>query len=182
MSSQNSLFSFIELNNLFNNGPLKNYQDAKNYISRYFYPLINGTHALVENNEITIIQDETLRKVYLARFPKQIKKFYLEETIPKNIICDVKQPIITEQSINVCKRFKHEYQEYKTFDKKTKSSVELFLTYIYIKEKLNIEDIENCLSCEIDFKDKINSISSTQLLSLLTLSNFTIRTLKEVNF
>ena len=131
MSSQNSLFSFIELNNLFNNGPLKNYQDAKNYISRYFYPLINGTHALVENNEITIIQDETLRKVYLARFPKQIKKFYLEETIPKNIICDVKQPIITEQSINVCKRFKHEYQEYKTFDKKTKSSVELFLTYIY---------------------------------------------------
>jgi hypothetical protein len=60
--------------------------------------------------------------------------------------------------------------------------INLFLTYIYIKEKLNIEDIENCLSCEIDFKDKINSISSTQLLSLLTLSNFTIRTLKEVNF
>jgi hypothetical protein len=60
--------------------------------------------------------------------------------------------------------------------------INLFLTYIYIKEKLNVEDIENCLSCEIDFKDKINSISSTQLLSLLTLSNFTIRTLKEVNF
>ena len=112
-------FSFTELNNLFNNGPLKDYQDAKNYIASYFYPLINGTHALIENNEITIIQDETLRKVYLARFPKQIKKFYLEETIPKNIICDVKQPIITEQSVNVCKRFKHEYQEYNTFDKKT---------------------------------------------------------------
>jgi len=129
--SSNKKFSFSELNNLFNNGPLKDHQDAKNYISGYFFPLINGTHALIENNDLTIIQDETLRKVYLARFPKQIKKFYLEETIPKNIICDVKQPIITEQSINVCKRFKHEYQEYNTFDKKTKSSVELFLTYIY---------------------------------------------------
>ena len=113
--SSNKKFSFTELNKLFNNGPLKDHQDAKNYISSYFFPLINGTHALIENNDLTIIQDETLRKVYLARFPKQIKKFYLEATIPKNIICDA---IITEQNINVCKRFKHEYQEYKTFDKK----------------------------------------------------------------
>ena len=60
--------------------------------------------------------------------------------------------------------------------------INLFLTYIYIKEKLNVEEIENYLSCEIDFKDKINSISSTQLLSFLTLSSFTISTLKEVNF
>ena len=60
--------------------------------------------------------------------------------------------------------------------------INLFLTYIYIKEKLNVEDIENYLSCEIDFKDKINSFTSSQILSLLTLGGFTIRALKEINF
>lgn len=60
--------------------------------------------------------------------------------------------------------------------------INLFLTYIYIKEKLNVEDIENYLSCEIDFKDKINSFTSAQILSLLTLGGFTIRTLKEISF
>ena len=56
--------------------------------------------------------------------------------------------------------------------------INLFLTYIYIKEKLNVENIEDCLSYEINFKDKINSISSGQILSLLTLYNFTMITLK----
>ena len=60
--------------------------------------------------------------------------------------------------------------------------INLFLTYIYIKEKLNVEDIENYLSCEIDFKDKINSFTSAQILSLLTLGGFTIRALKEISF
>jgi len=60
--------------------------------------------------------------------------------------------------------------------------INLFLTYIYIKEKLNVEDIENYLSCEIDFKDKINSFTSSQILSLLTLGGFTIRALKEISF
>jgi hypothetical protein len=60
--------------------------------------------------------------------------------------------------------------------------INLFLTYIYIKEKLNVEDIENYLSYEIDFKDKINSFTSAQILSLLTLGGFTNRALKEISF
>ena len=60
--------------------------------------------------------------------------------------------------------------------------INLFLTYIYIKEKLNVEDIQIYLSCEIDFKDKINSITNTQILLLFTLFGFTTHTLKEINF
>jgi hypothetical protein len=60
--------------------------------------------------------------------------------------------------------------------------INLFLTYIYIKEKLNVEDIESCLSYEINFKDQINSITNIKILSMLTLYGFTTRTLKEINF
>jgi hypothetical protein len=38
--------------------------------------------------------------------------------------------MITEDYVNICKPYKHEYQKYSTFDKKTKASVELMLSYI----------------------------------------------------
>ena len=60
--------------------------------------------------------------------------------------------------------------------------INLFLTYIYIKEKLNVENIESCLLYEINFKDQINSITNIKILSMLTLFGFTTRTLKEINF
>ena len=60
--------------------------------------------------------------------------------------------------------------------------INLFLTYIYIKEKLNVDNIENYLLYEINFKDQINSITNIQILSMLTFYSFTTRTLKEINF
>lgn len=60
--------------------------------------------------------------------------------------------------------------------------INLFLTYIYIKEKLKVEDVDNYLLYEINFKDQINSITNIKLLSMLTLYGFTTRTLKEINF
>jgi hypothetical protein len=60
--------------------------------------------------------------------------------------------------------------------------INLFLTYIYIKEKLNVEDIDNYLLYEINFKDQINSITNIKILSMLTLYGFTTTALKEINF
>ena len=57
-------FCFIKMNQLYENGQLKDHLDCKNYISKYFQPLNNGTHAFIENNTISIIQDETMNKLY----------------------------------------------------------------------------------------------------------------------
>ena len=55
---------------------IKRYFDCKNYLNSYIYPLNNGTHALIEDDQVTIIQNYTMNKVYLARVPKYIKNWY----------------------------------------------------------------------------------------------------------
>jgi hypothetical protein len=35
---------------------------------------------------------DTMKEVYLNRFPDDIKKWYSKSTIPKKLICDVKKP------------------------------------------------------------------------------------------
>ena len=123
-------FCFLKLKQLFKDGPLRDNQDAKNYLDSYIIPLTNGAHAKIEGGEMEMIKKEEFRDVYSPRFPPQIKKYYFHETIPRYIICDVHKPMITKNYINVCKPYKHKYQEYDTFDKKTKEGVELMLSYI----------------------------------------------------
>ena len=115
---------------LFETGPLRDYQDAKNYLDSYIIPLTNGGHAKIENNKIEMFNHDTFSKVYSPRFPPQSKKYDFHETIPRYVICDIYKPMITEDYIDTCKLYKHEYQEYDTFDKKTKASGELMLSYI----------------------------------------------------
>jgi len=79
-------FCFIKMNELYENGQLKDHLDCKNYISKYLHPLNNGTHALTENNTISIIQKETLNEVFLQRFEDDLKKWYKKNTIPKKLI------------------------------------------------------------------------------------------------
>jgi hypothetical protein len=122
-------FCFIKMNQLYENGQLKDHLDCKNYIAKYLHPLNNGTHALIENDTISIIQKETLNEVYLQRFEDDIKKWY-KKTIPKKLICDISKPVIGSNYINVGKQLKHKYSEYKHFEKGIKENVKLMLTYI----------------------------------------------------
>jgi len=123
-------FCFIKMNQLYENGQLKDHLDCKNYISTYFHPLNNGTHAFIENNTISIIQDETMNKVYLQRFKCDIKKWYKNETIPKKIICDINKPTVGTNYINVGKQLKHKYSEYIHFETEIKENVKTMLSYI----------------------------------------------------
>ena len=123
-------FCFNKMNQLYENGQLKDHLDCKNYISNYFHPLNNGTHAFIENNTISIIQDETMNKVYLQRFKKDIKAWYKTETIPKKIICDINKETVGTNYINVGKQLKHKYSEYVQFDTEIKNNVKIMLSYI----------------------------------------------------
>lgn len=123
-------FCFIKMNQLYENGQLKDHLDCKNYISKYLHPLTNGTHALTENDTISIIQKETLNEVYLQRFEDDIKKWYKKKTIPKKLICDIHKPVIGNNFINLGKQLKHKYSEYAQFDPEIKVNVELMLSYI----------------------------------------------------
>ena len=134
-------FSFTEMKNQYENGMLKEHLDCKNYIGKYFYPTTSGTHVLFEDGKPTVIQDETMKKVYLGRFDKQISKWYLKETIPKKLICDITKPTLTEHQVNLCPRIKHDYQKYETFSNDIKAKVKIFLDYVKLIWASNNEEV-----------------------------------------
>ena len=69
------------------------YLKAKKYVEKYLVPTTSATHVLIQGKTIEIIQDETFKKVYLNRFPKEIKTWFTTCTIPG--IC-VEEHIRTE--------------------------------------------------------------------------------------
>jgi hypothetical protein len=140
-----SEFDWTTMNDLFNNGNMKDHLDCKNYISKYFIPTTIGTHVLIENGKPIIIQDATMKTVYLKRFNIDIRKWYNETTIPKKLICDVSKPMLGDKYINVSAQLKHAYQKYDTFNKDTKEKVTLMLEYIKLIWANSNDEVYNYL-------------------------------------
>ena len=63
-----SNFDFKTMRDLYDNGPLKDHLDCKNYIEKYFVPLTNGGHVYIEDGKIEMINNESMGIVYLERF------------------------------------------------------------------------------------------------------------------
>lgn len=147
MNNQNAEFDFDEYRRLFNDGMLKDNLDAKNYIAKFFCPLTTGQHALIENNEISIVAKDTMKEVYMKRWDDKIKKWYEKETNPKKVICDFHKPMIGDKFINVSKQLKHQYQEYNLFDDKIKKAVEKMLSYLKEVWSNNDENMYKYLLC-----------------------------------
>ena len=128
---QNQKFDWTEIKKTYDNGLIKDHLDCKQYISKFFVPLTNGTHAQIENNEITIIQKETMNEVYLGRFPIDIKKWYKSETIPKKLICDITKPMIGDDYVNIANKQLFKYEtKYDSFEKERKDAVDIMLSYV----------------------------------------------------
>ena len=72
------------MNDLYENGKLKDHIDCKEYILKYFCPTTSGTHILFKDNKPTIIQNDTMKLVYLDRFPTDIAKWYKNAPSQKN--------------------------------------------------------------------------------------------------
>lgn len=116
-------FSFETLNGL-------NYNDQKNYINKFFIPLTNGSHCLLENGKYTIVADDVMKKVYLNRLDAKLKNYYTKEnTSIKNVVYQLNKPQLYEDKVNLCPQLPTP-KPYKEFDDETKKCVELFLDYI----------------------------------------------------
>lgn len=73
-------------------------------MEKFFCPLINGEHALIQEDDVTVVPKGTMKDVYVERFPDDIKKWYKESTVPYKLICGVKQPQIGKDFINIAPR------------------------------------------------------------------------------
>ncbi len=65
-------FSINKLKDLYADDNIK---QCKQYIKQYFCPLTNGNHIMFGDN-IEIITNDVMERVYLNRFPKMLREWY----------------------------------------------------------------------------------------------------------
>jgi len=123
-------FDFKKMRDLYTNGKLKDHLDTKNYISKYFIPLTNGAHAIIENGKLEMINNDSMKTVYLDRFEDDVKKWYKKETIPKKLICDINKPQIGEDYVNASAQLLRKMKPFDSFLPKTKDNVKIMLDFI----------------------------------------------------
>jgi hypothetical protein len=122
-------FSFTELKRLIKDGQLKELQDAKNYILRFFYPLTNGMVMFANGGVKKMLSTEVFRTTYASRFGKELLKWFVHDTVNiYDIIIDTHKPFICEDSINTFAGFKH--TEGKEFSKRSMKGRDMMLDFI----------------------------------------------------
>jgi hypothetical protein len=100
-------FEWDVMEDKFKNGKLKDNLDCKEYVESFFLPTTAGTHVHFEDGKPTIIQDATMKTVYLKRFPKAITKWYNEVLKPRKLICDIHKPLTGKNFVNLSSHMMH---------------------------------------------------------------------------
>jgi len=82
---------------------LKNFEnltknEAKEYITKYFFPLSNGTHAFfsADTGVYQILDDATIKRTYFKRMDKYLSTYYFEEFKDvRTIVYEINKPALT---------------------------------------------------------------------------------------
>ena len=120
--------SEFDLEHLANNLSLN---QGKEYIKQYFVPLTNGNHAVLSKGKYIILNDETVRKVYLNRMSKELSNFYTKEYYAiKSITYKLGEDVFIENQLNLCPQLMHTYQPFELFDESIKESMKMMLEFI----------------------------------------------------
>lgn len=105
--------------------------DARAYISQYFYPLTNGDHAMRVNSKFEILEDSIVNKTFFKRMPKELQDYYFKEiTDIKTIVYKLNKPEIYEDYLNLCPKLMHTYKKYELFSPDIKSKVNMILNLL----------------------------------------------------
>jgi hypothetical protein len=114
---------------------LYNPRDWKEYITKYFYPLADGNHVLIEYNEHGVpvyhIKDTAvIKSVYFNRMSKEMKEFYFNEyDVIRSLTCELNKPRLYDDKFNMCQSFLHLRKPYDDYDQEIKNKVELMKAF-----------------------------------------------------
>lgn len=126
-------FSFTELKRLISDGPLKDLQDAKNYILKFFYPLTNGMIMFVDEGVKKMISIDVFKNTYAQRFGKDLSKWFSQETTSiYGITVDTQKPFICNDNLNIFHGFKHKNEtKYIDCSEEAKAGAQMMLSFIH---------------------------------------------------
>ena len=67
--------------------------DAKTYITKYFIPLTDGNHAMLEDGVYVVHDDTEIKKTYFNRMSKELQNYYFKEfTQIKKVVYALNKP------------------------------------------------------------------------------------------
>lgn len=118
-------FDLAEIKNL-------SWENAKLYVTKYFVPLTNGSHAMLVDGEYQIVDDAIIKKTYFNRMSKELNKYYFHEYNQIKVVdYKLNEPMFFgKNKINLCPKMLHEYKQYNTFNDATKEKVNIVLDFI----------------------------------------------------
>jgi hypothetical protein len=119
-------FSFDVINNL-------SQTEAKNYLTKYFVPLTDGSHAYLMDGKFKILEDKTVKSTYFNRLSGELREFYFKKlTSLKTITHQLNKDLFIDgDKINLCPKMivsKNKY--YNEYDDETKKGVDAMLYFI----------------------------------------------------
>lgn len=104
--------------------------DAKQYITRYFVPLSNGTHAFYNDGKYEVREDQEIKRTYFNRMSKELSTYYFNEyTDIKTITYELNRPLFFDDKINLCPPLKFSPSNY-TPTPETKEKLDFILNYM----------------------------------------------------
>ena len=104
--------------------------DAKTYITKYFIPLTDGNHAMLEDGVYVVHDDTEIKKTYFNRMSKELQNYYFKEfTQIKKVVYALNKPQFFENKLNLCPSMKFSYSPNYKPDVKTKNGLDFLLTY-----------------------------------------------------
>ena len=108
-----------------------NLDNGKEYIKQFFIPLTNGNHVFIKESNYEILDTATVKKVYFNRIHKDLNKFYFFEYDDiREPVCEVGQPFLFDNKVNLIDKFKHETKPYSEYPEDIKTKVERVLSVI----------------------------------------------------
>lgn len=107
-----------------------NINEQKQYFTKYFFPLSNGSHCMLKDGQYEIIQDDIITKLYLTKCGKKIKEYYREDFKEiKTPVYKLGKPVFFEDKINLCPQLPTP-KPYKDFTQAIKDKVDIYLSYM----------------------------------------------------
>lgn len=123
--------------------------ECRAYLKEYFVPLLDGSHAVLENGKYVIKDQQTLKKVYFDRMPLYKCKDDDDDSKPfdfskwyftkyndlRTITYELNKELFFDDKINLCPRMKHQYFKYDWSENdkvlnKLKKKLDIMLNYI----------------------------------------------------
>jgi len=109
--------------------------DSKAYITKFFVPLSNGTHAMLINGVYIIKEEQEVKRTYFNRMSKELQNYYFKEFSEIKTVCyEPNKETFFEDFINLCPQMKYSFNE----NYITKEKTEIKMNYIlkFMKEIL----------------------------------------------